>query len=185
MIEFTSSNEPLWKGHLFALSLLVVSAFQTILVTHNQYYYHLVGMRIRTALISTIYKKSLRMSIAARKEFTVGEIVNLMSVDAQRFKDVVYLNELVNAPVQITVAIYFLWGMLGVATLSGVLVLLLLIPINSIVIKMETTLEIQQMENKDSRMKSTNEILTGIKVLKLVISGVFRDENCWLTYFVF
>ena len=32
-------------------------------------------------------RKSLKMSGAARKESTVGEIVNLMSVDVQRFVD--------------------------------------------------------------------------------------------------
>ena len=45
----------------------------------------IVSMNIRTALISTIYKKALVMSNSARKESTVGEIVNLMSVDVQRF----------------------------------------------------------------------------------------------------
>lgn len=48
-----------------------------------------VGYRIRTGLISAIYKKSLRISSAAKKDTTVGEIVNLMSVDAQRFFELV------------------------------------------------------------------------------------------------
>ena len=46
-------------------------------------------------MISTIYKKSLLMSGAAKKESTVGEIVNLMSVDVQRFMDLLpYINML-------------------------------------------------------------------------------------------
>ncbi|KAL5019771.1 hypothetical protein ScPMuIL_002663 [Solemya velum] len=44
-------------------------------------------MRIRSALISAVYKKALTMSSEARKEKTVGEIVNLMSVDCQRVRD--------------------------------------------------------------------------------------------------
>ena len=54
-----------------------------------------VGMNLRTALISTIYRKALRMNSASKKDSTVGEIVNLMSVDAQRFMDLIpYLNML-------------------------------------------------------------------------------------------
>ena len=54
-----------------------------------------VGMNLRTCLISTIYRKALRMNSASKKDSTVGEIVNLMSVDAQRFMDLIpYLNML-------------------------------------------------------------------------------------------
>lgn len=54
------------------------------------------------------------MSNSARKESTVGEIVNLMSVDAQRFMDLTtYLNMLWSAPLQIALALIFLWQTLG------------------------------------------------------------------------
>jgi ATP-binding cassette subfamily C (CFTR/MRP) protein 1 len=54
------------------------------------------------------------MSNTARKESTVGEIVNLMSVDAQRFTDLTtYLNMIWSAPLQIALALYFLWETLG------------------------------------------------------------------------
>lgn len=40
----------------------------------------------------------------------MGEMVNLMSVDAQRFMDVSpFINLLWSAPLQVTLAIYFLW----------------------------------------------------------------------------
>lgn len=54
------------------------------------------------------------MSNSSRKESTVGEIVNLMSVDAQRFIDLTaYLNMIWSAPLQIALALYFLWDTLG------------------------------------------------------------------------
>ena len=44
----------------------------------------------------------------------MGEIVNLMSVDAQRFVDLMaYLNMLWSAPLQIVLALFFLWQILG------------------------------------------------------------------------
>lgn len=58
------------------------------------------------------------MSNSARKDSTVGEIVNLMSVDAQRFMDLTtYINMLWSAPLQIGLAIYFLYQILG--SISG------------------------------------------------------------------
>lgn len=58
--------------------------------------------------------QALKISSSAKKESTVGEIVNLMSVDAQRFMDITtYINMIWSAPMQIILAIYFLWNLLG------------------------------------------------------------------------
>jgi len=87
--------EERWKGFFYAILLLVATIFQSLLLSQYFERMFVVGMNLRTALISTIYKKSLRMSSSAKKESTTGEIVNLMSVDAQRFMDLTpYLNML-------------------------------------------------------------------------------------------
>lgn len=128
----------------------------------------LVGLRMRTALIAAIYRKALRMSNSARKESTVGEIVNLMSVDAQRFMDVTaYINMIWSAPLQIALALYFLWEILGPSVLSGLAVMIILIPVNALLAGKVRNLQIKQMKNKDERVKLMNEVLSGIKVLKL------------------
>ena len=58
--------------------------------------------------------QAMKISSSAKKESTVGEIVNLMSVDAQRFMDITtYINMIWSAPMQIILAIYFLWNLLG------------------------------------------------------------------------
>ena len=44
-------------------------------------------MRVRAALVTSIYRKALRMSPSERQERTVGEVVTLMSVDATRLQD--------------------------------------------------------------------------------------------------
>lgn len=64
--------------------------------------------------------KSLTMNNEARKTSTVGEIVNLMSVDCQRMQDLSgYLWMIWSAPVQITLAMYLLWIQLGPSVLAG------------------------------------------------------------------
>ena len=58
--------------------------------------------------------------------------MNLMSVDAQRFFDLsLFIHMIWSAPLQICLAIVFLWQTLGPSVLAGIAVVLLLIPINS------------------------------------------------------
>ena len=71
------------------------------------------------------------MSSKAKQEKTTGEIVNLMSVDAQRLMDVTtFLYGIYSAPLQIIVAILLLYYMLGPSIFAGVAVMVLLIPLN-------------------------------------------------------
>ncbi|XP_078036751.1 multidrug-Resistance like Protein 1 isoform X5 [Augochlora pura] len=168
LIRFIEERESMWKGYLLAVLLLVTATFQTLILSQYFHRMFLVGLRIRTALTAAIYRKALRMSNTARKESTLGEIVNLMSVDAQRFMDLTaYINMIWSAPLQIVLALYFLWDLLGPAVLAGLAVLLILIPVNLLITNRVKTLQIRQMKSKDERVKLMNEVLNGIKVLKL------------------
>lgn len=108
------------------------------------------------------------LSNASKRESTVGEIVNLMSVDAQRFMDLMtFLNMIWSAPLQIALALYFLWQVLGPSVMAGFAVMILMIPINGVIANISKKLQMQQMKNKDERVKVMNEVLGGMKVLKL------------------
>uniref|UniRef100_A0A8D2A9F3 ABC-type glutathione-S-conjugate transporter n=1 Tax=Sus scrofa TaxID=9823 RepID=A0A8D2A9F3_PIG len=159
LIRFISNPAaPTWWGFLVAGLMFVCSVMQTLIL--HQYYHciFVMGLRFRTGIIGVIYRKALVITNSVKRESTVGEIVNLMSVDAQRFMDVVpFLNLLWSAPMQIILAMYFLWQNLGPSVLAGVALMILLIPLNGV----------EQMKFKDSRIKLMSEILGGIKVLKL------------------
>jgi len=45
--------------------------------------------------------------------------------------------------------------------------MIILIPVNAVIANKTKTLQIKQMKNKDERVKVMNEVLSGIKVLKL------------------
>lgn len=86
-------QDPMWRGIFYAVLLFLVASTQTLFLSQYFQRMFLVGLRIRTALVGAIYKKALCLSNKARKESTVGEIVNLMAVDAQRFMDLTtYIN---------------------------------------------------------------------------------------------
>lgn len=148
--------------------LTTVSVLTSLL--NGQYYYktYMVGFRIRTALISSIYRKALTISSVAKKDTTVGEIINLMAVDAMRFIEMLQHAHMVWAgPLVIALAIYFLWQIIGVAVVTGLVVLILMLPINGYLAALMRTFQMALMKKKDERVKLMNEILNGIKVLKL------------------
>nr|CAD7258418.1 unnamed protein product [Timema shepardi] len=168
LIVLVSGDDSLWKGYLYAATLIIVASIQTAFNSQYTYKMMVVAIRVRMALISVIYRKALCMSNKTRKESTVGEIVNLMSVDAARIFDAIpNLNIIWSAPFQIGLALYFLWEYMGPAVLAGLTVMLILIPVNGFIAKKLKALQICQMKTKDQRIRLMNEVLNGIKVLKL------------------
>jgi ATP-binding cassette subfamily C (CFTR/MRP) protein 1 len=175
MMEFAKSwspdkgnKDPVGKGFLIAFAMLFAAACQTTMI-HQYFHICLVtGMRLRSAIITAIYRKSLKLSNQSRQIASVGEIVNMMSVDAQRLADLcTYLHILWSGPFQMSMAIYFLYQSLGPAVFGGVAVMVLMIPINAVLASKSRKLNKIQMNNKDSRSRLMDELLSGIRVIKL------------------
>ncbi|KAG7491793.1 hypothetical protein MATL_G00007720 [Megalops atlanticus] len=169
LISFIKQKDvPNRWGFALAFLMFACALLQTLILHQHFQYCFVTGMRLRSAIIGAIYRKSLVITNAAKRSSTVGEIVNLMSVDAQRFMDLTtFLNMLWSAPLQIILALYFLWQNLGPSVLAGVAVMILLIPLNAVIAMKTRTYQVEQMQYKDARIKLMNEILNGIKVLKL------------------
>uniref|UniRef100_A0A673CJC1 ATP-binding cassette, sub-family C (CFTR/MRP), member 3 n=1 Tax=Sphaeramia orbicularis TaxID=375764 RepID=A0A673CJC1_9TELE len=169
LISFTKEqNAPAWWGYALAFLMFFTAFLQTLILHQHFQYCFVTGMNVRTAVIGAIYRKALVITNAAKRASTVGEVVNLMSVDAQRFMDLTtFLNMLWSAPLQIMLALYFLWQNLGPSVLAGVAVMILLIPFNAVIAMKTRAYQVEQMQYKDARIKLMNEILNGIKVLKL------------------
>ncbi|XP_041342567.1 ATP-binding cassette sub-family C member 3 [Pyrgilauda ruficollis] len=169
LIGFIKNKDaPAWWGYSIAALMFICAVLQTLFLHQHFQYCFVTGMRLRTGITGVIYRKSLAITNSAKRSSTVGEIVNLMSVDAQRFMDLMtFLNMVWSAPLQIFLALYFLWQTLGPSVLAGVAVMVLLIPFNSAIAIKTRAFQVEQMRYKDSRIKLMNEILGGIKVLKL------------------
>ncbi|KAM9734455.1 multidrug resistance-associated protein 1-like [Menidia menidia] len=156
-----------WKGFLFAALLFLLSCLQSVL--HHQYMFHCftVGMRVKTAVMGMVYRKSLVMSSSARRCCTLGEIINLVSADTQKLMDfVVYFNSVWIAPIEIALCFYFLWQLLGPPALAGIATVVLIFPLNGFIAKVRSKLQEAQLKFTDSRIKLMTEILGGIKILK-------------------
>ncbi|XP_071151886.1 multidrug resistance-associated protein 1-like, partial [Mytilus edulis] len=162
------NTEPEWYGYTLAGAFFIVSFLQSTFFHQNFHIGMSTGMRARSAMIAAVYKKSLTMNNEARKTSTVGEIVNLMGVDCQRLQDMSgYLWMLWSAPFQIVLATLLLWQQLGPSVLAGLAVMILLIPLNGAISVKQRNMQTALMRYKDARLKLMNEVLSGIKVLKL------------------
>ena len=88
------------------------------------------------------------LSHISRRLSTAGEMVNLMAVDAQKVMQLVQsFNQIWSAPFQICVAIYFLYVTMGVATLAGVGVLLLLVPLNLLLARLVRNIQVNHFKH--------------------------------------
>uniref|UniRef100_A0A671WXD4 ABC-type glutathione-S-conjugate transporter n=1 Tax=Sparus aurata TaxID=8175 RepID=A0A671WXD4_SPAAU len=184
LLEFMrDKNAEMWKGFLFATFLFLLSCLQSLFHHHYMFHCFTVGMRLKTAVMGLVYRKCLLLSNSARRQCTLGEIINLVSADTQKLMDfVVYLNCLWVTPIEITLCFYFLWQLLGPAALAGIITVILIFPLNGFIAKVRSKLQVQ-MKFMDSRIKLMNEILNGMKILKFYAweeaflrrVGVLRD----------
>ncbi len=108
----------------------------------------------------------------------MGQIVNLMTVDVMWLQDIpTFIHMLWSAPLITGVAMYFLWVEVGAAAFAGLGTMIILVPINVVVRQIYGPMIIEQMAHKDSRIKMTNEILSGIKVFIHSVIHSFNSHN--------
>lgn len=169
IIDFVSSNtEPNWRGLFYAVSLFFLSMTQSIFENREQYLTHSNVMLVKTCLTTATYQKTLRLSNQGRKQYTTGEIVNLMSVDAQKIADFVQsVNSLWSAPMQLTISMVMLYQQLGVAIFAGLAVMVVNIPLNRWITEQLTFFQKRVMREKDKRIKLLSEMIHGIKIVKI------------------
>ncbi|KAK6201198.1 P-loop containing nucleoside triphosphate hydrolase protein [Scheffersomyces amazonensis] len=159
---------PLTRGFLIAVSMFIVSVVQTACL--HQYFQRAfdLGMKIKSSLTAVIYNKALVLSNETKQESTTGDIVNLMSVDVQRLQDLVQNLQIIwSGPFQIFLCLYSLHGLIGNSMWAGVLIMIIMIPLNAVIARYQKKLQKTQMKNKDERSRLISEILNNIKSLKL------------------
>ncbi|KAF8788619.1 Canalicular multispecific organic anion transporter 2 like protein [Argiope bruennichi] len=176
IITFIGNNEATWHGYVYAFLLFLTAAFTTLSTIHNQHYLITASIIPRTGLNTAIYHKVLKLSNSSRRNYTVGELCNLIGVDVQRlFEQLWTINLVWSCPMRIVLVMVLLWQYLGVASLAGVFVMLLIMPITTKLASTSHKLQKKQMGWKDARLRQMGEILSGIKVLKL-----FAWENAFM-----
>ncbi|XP_048247853.1 ATP-binding cassette sub-family C member 4-like isoform X3 [Haliotis rufescens] len=170
LIRFFTPESTISKEEAYLYAMAVSICAIVLAVAHHPYFFSVtrIGMQMRVACCSLMYKKSLRLSNKALGQTTVGQIVNLMSNDVNRFDQaVIFLHFLWIGPVQAIAVLVILWYELGPAVLAGFAVLILLIPLQGWMGKLFSILRQKTAKHTDERVRVMNEIISGMRVIKM------------------
>ncbi|KAH9796199.1 ABC transporter C family member 2 [Citrus sinensis] len=160
-------------------------------LTEAQYFQNVwrVGFRLRSTLVAAIFRKTLRLTHEARKGFPSGKVTNMITTDANALQQISQqLHGLWSAPFRITVSMVLLYQQLGIASLLGSLMLVLMVPLQTFIISKMRKLTKEGLQWTDRRVSLTNEILAAMDTVKCYaweksfqsrVQSIRDDELSW------
>ena len=78
-----------------------------------------------------------------------------------------YLHALWYCPLEIALALFFLWKQLGASSFGGVAVIIVMVPATKSIAQWMGGMQKKLMQAKDARVELNSEVLSGMKVIKL------------------
>ncbi|KAF7343004.1 Oligomycin resistance ATP-dependent permease YOR1 [Mycena venus] len=152
-------------GLAFALFAMQESA--SLLTNHSYQLGMRNGLLVRTSIIGSIFRKSLRLSGRARLEHSVGQITTMISSDVEKFDLLSYLAHYTwIAPLQLIIVIGLLIKTIGVSALVGFGLLIVAAPPQAILVKIMFDQRFKGVKITDARVRLITEVLQGIRLVK-------------------
>lgn len=108
--HFPNQYGDIFEAYFYATAVVLASAFNVMLMHPYLLSQMHLGMKMRVALCSMIYRKSLRLSKNALGETTVGQVVNLLSNDVGRLDiAIIFLHFLWVGPIETLAVTYLMY----------------------------------------------------------------------------
>ncbi|KAB0340811.1 hypothetical protein FD754_022808, partial [Muntiacus muntjak] len=173
LITYSQNYDPsdsgaLFKAYGYTAILNVCLVIWAILQHFFLYYTQRIGMRLRVAMCHMIYRKTLRLSNSAIGKTTTGQIINLLSNDVNRFDNVTRrLHIMWIGPLMAITVIILLWMEIGKSSLVGMALLVIFMLLQIFSGKLFLSLRIKIAAFTDTRLKTMNEVITGIRTIKM------------------
>ncbi|XP_070573726.1 ATP-binding cassette sub-family C member 9-like [Ptychodera flava] len=167
---YITVDEYFKNGFVLVVVMFLASAVRYTALQNHYYIVIIESIHIRTAIQSFIYEKSLHLSswTISSGEMTMGQITNHMSTDSINiFLFIQYFHYLWSIPYQLIVILILLYVELGYAALIGSSVFIITTPIQFKIGAAMSKVQKTVLKYADERLKKSNELLLGIKLLKL------------------
>ncbi|KAG0041495.1 hypothetical protein BGZ83_001728, partial [Gryganskiella cystojenkinii] len=164
-----------WKGFGYAIAIFVSAVLSGIFNARFSHICFKSSMRARSALVSLIYRKALRLSLTNKQE-GLGAIVNHMSADVDRillvFTNIYFLG---SGIIELAVVAYFLYQQIKYSMIAAVGVVVVIVTACGGMAPSVRAAQELIMIQADKRMKLISELVNYIKSTKLY---------AWERYFV-
>ncbi|XP_072050857.1 ATP-binding cassette sub-family C member 9-like [Amphiura filiformis] len=158
------------NGYVLVGAMVLAGVVQFLFDQYHTYMCIVISIHARTAVQTMIYDKSLRLSTYALSggSMTVGHVTNHMSTDAMNLLFFFQKMHFIWAiPLQIMIALGLLYYQIGPSSLLGFAVFVAVMPLQFILANIMSKIQKQAMRYTDDRLKHSNELLQGMKLLKL------------------
>ncbi|KAJ2802274.1 hypothetical protein H4R20_003342, partial [Coemansia guatemalensis] len=174
LIEFaatygTEHGCPIEYGYFYAVALFLAACELNVSFRLRWAHAQRLKTFIQTSYMMAVYQKTLALSNDARQKYDTGSTVTHMSIDSENVA--VFFEEaslsMWSDPLRFVIALYFLFRLLGWSTFAGVLTFIACVPIMTHISQSIGTRTKLLMGYRDQRMRIINEVLTGIRVIKM------------------
>ncbi|XP_058797685.1 probable multidrug resistance-associated protein lethal(2)03659 isoform X2 [Phymastichus coffea] len=156
------------EAYLYAGGVVLCSALNVLVIHPFMMAILHMGMKMRVACCTLIYRKSLKLSRTALGETTIGQAVNLLSNDVNRFDvALIFLHYLWIGPLETIIVMYVMYQKVQESAIIGVATLLMFIPLQGFLGKKSSSLRLKTAIRTDERVRLTNEIISGIQAIKM------------------
>lgn len=173
--EFDAATRFQSQALIFAGGLFLAAMLAAYGGVHFNWRISLVTIKMRIAIVSAIYRKSLEAR-GLRTTAARPDILNLMSTDTDRIvNSCISFHSFWSIPLQLFVTLYLLYTQVGAAFTAGLVFSVCLIPINRHIARRIGVLSEDLMRCKDERVLTTSEVVQGARQIKL---------NAWEAMFV-
>lgn len=194
-VQYLNGHQDLKEGYFLVSAFVISKLIECLTQRHWFFKVQQIGTRGKAALIALIYHKGLTLSCQSKQGNTSGEIINIMTVDAERIGVFGwYMHDLWLVILQVGLALAILYKNLGLASIATLVTTVIVMLVNIPLGKLQENFQTKLMKSKDHRMKATSEILKNMRILKLQgwemrflskIVDLRTIETGWLKKFVY
>uniref|UniRef100_A0A1I8B7Y0 ABC transmembrane type-1 domain-containing protein n=1 Tax=Meloidogyne hapla TaxID=6305 RepID=A0A1I8B7Y0_MELHA len=167
VLSVTAGN-PIWLSLTFMVLLFFTDFGDKLVVIRRDFASFRAYLNLRSVLTTQIFDKMIRLSSASHIKYSVGEIQNYLNNDVFHVRSIFFdVCDFVNCPLTVLIAFFGLYMELGVNAFYGLIILVVVFPVNYALTKLSSRLEDKLLKIKDERLKLINDVLSGMRVLKL------------------
>ncbi|TMW62209.1 hypothetical protein Poli38472_009702 [Pythium oligandrum] len=171
MLDYLNDEENIFhikSGVVLVFLMTIVSLIGVSCLNYGFFVSSWIGANMRSIIMDVVYQKALRLSSTARQKYTTGEIVTLMSVDAERiFGSVIQGPWILVSPLAFVITIVVVAILYGIVpAVAGAVVMVLVLFCSVKLGDRIGEVQLKLLNVVEERVKVTSEALQGIRVMK-------------------